>query len=88
MVTSAAILVIDMNGPHVHLTVDNRQSIGRNVAEKHGYDDILEVKFFTVLGKGTGNASEGQSMIASRTGPKISINSFRPSRAIFFHMKI
>ena len=88
MVTAAAILVIDMDGPHMYLTVDNRQSIGRNVAEKHGYDDILEVKFFAVLGKGTGNASEGQSMIASRTGPKISINSFRSSRTVFLHMEV
>lgn len=59
MVTVAAILVIDMDGPHVDLTVDNRQSVGRNVAEKHGYDDILEVKLFAVLGKGTRNTPEG-----------------------------
>lgn len=88
MVTVAAILVIDMDGPHVDLTIDNRQSVGRNVTEKHGYDDILEMEVFAILSKGTGNASEGQAMVTSRPGPKISINSFRSSRAIFFHMKI
>ena len=88
MMTVTAILVLDMDGSHVDLTVDNRQGICRNVTEEHGYDDILEMEVFTILSKGTGNASEGKAMVTSRAGPKISINSFRSSRAIFFHMKI
>lgn len=88
MVTMAAILIIDMDGPHMHFAVDDGQGIRRNVTEKHGHDDILEVKVLPILSKGSGNTAERQTMIAAGTGLKITINGFRTGRTVFFHMKV
>ena len=80
-------LIIDMDVPYA-LCRRRWTGIRRNVTEKHGHDDILEVKVLPILSKGSGNTAERQTMIAAGTGLKITINGFRTGRTVFFHMKV